>query len=164
MGELPTRPVPAENEGYRSEKQLVDYETHRRNFIEWLLVFGKDPDSVEGYAEDTVYETAYRCGKFDRFAWEREDAYVLSTHDHADACLEHLAMEDDSGSHKANTKDALLRYFKWRHHEFGEEPCEPASTSRRTPTSSHRTFRASMSGSDSDRRPWSTAPFLPTPD
>lgn len=59
--------IPEANEQYLNRKQRVDYENHRRSFIEWLLAFGKDPDAVEGYSGDTVYRTAYRCGKFDRF-------------------------------------------------------------------------------------------------
>jgi hypothetical protein len=34
MVELPARCVPKKNEEFLSEKQRVDYETHRRNFLE----------------------------------------------------------------------------------------------------------------------------------
>lgn len=121
--------MPKKNDEFLSEKQRVDYETHRRNFIEWLMVFGKSPDSIQGYSEDTVYKTAYRCGKFDRWAWEQNDGYTMPlTHDHADAYLRELAYEDYSGSHMANTKDSLKRYFKWRHHKYGEDLWDPELT------------------------------------
>ena len=119
--------VPEANEQYLNSKQRIDYENHRQSFIEWLLAFGKDPDAVEGYTEDTVYRTAYRCGKFDRFAWE--DGYVVPlTHNHADAYMKELAVSEYSGSHRSNTQDALKRYFKWRHHEFGENLWDPQYT------------------------------------
>ena len=121
--------VPEKNEKYLSKKQQLDYEAHRRKFIEWLHVFGKDPDSVEGYSEDTVYRTAYRCGKFDRFTWKQEGNYTIPlTHEHADAYMKQLAYEDHSGSHRSNTQAALKRYFKWRQCEFGEDEWEPEHT------------------------------------
>jgi site-specific recombinase XerD len=90
------------------------------------MVFGKSPDAIEGYSEDTVYKTAYRCGKFDRWVWKREGGYTMPlTHEHADAYLRDMAYDDYSGSHMANTKDSLKRYFKWRHHEYGGDLLEP---------------------------------------
>ena len=127
MSDRPAR-VPEANGKFLNKKQRMDYETHREDFLECLSTFGMDPDTVQGYAEGTVYKTAYRCGKFDRFVWDRQDGYTLPTPDHADAYMKHLAYEDYSGSHKANTKDALARYFKWRHYEFGEDEWEPDFT------------------------------------
>lgn len=123
-----TRLVPELNDAYLSAKQRVDYENHRRNFIEWLAVFGKDPDTVQGYAQDTVDRTARRCGKFDRWVWQQEDGYTFPTHDHADEYLKLLAYEDHSGTHKTNTRASLLRYYNWRHHEYGEDRWEPDIT------------------------------------
>lgn len=121
--------IPEKNQEYLSEKQLVDYRDRRRKFIEWMLVFGKDPKKVEGYSEDTVRRTAYRCGKFDRFSWEQEGQYTVPlTPEHAEDYIKHLAYEDHSASHKANTQDSLRRYFEWRHQEFGEELWQPERT------------------------------------
>jgi len=118
--------VPEANAEFLNEKQRMDYESHRENFIEWLAIFGKNPDAIEGYAEDTVYRTAYRCGKFDRWVWQEENGYTMPvSHDHADAYMRHLAYGDYSSTHMANTRDALNRYFKWRHHKFGEDEWEP---------------------------------------
>ena len=125
MVEVTASLVPAKNEQCLTDKQRVDYETLRRDFLEWLTACGKDPTSFEGYAEDTVKRTAIRCAKFDRFVWDREGGYSLPSREHADAYLRHLAYEDYSGSHMANTRDSLMRYFKWRHHEYGEEMWDP---------------------------------------
>jgi hypothetical protein len=67
MVEIDVPLVPEENGHYLNQKQRIDYRNHRQKFIEWLLVFGKNPKAVEGYTKDTVYRTAYRCEKFDRF-------------------------------------------------------------------------------------------------
>jgi len=129
MVEIDVPLVPEENEHYLNRKQRVDYQNHRRKFIEWLLVFGKDPEAVEAYTRDTVYRTAYRCGKFDRFTWENENGYTVPlTHDHADSYMKHLAYQEYSGSHRTNTQDSLKRYFNWRHCEHSEEDWEPQYT------------------------------------
>jgi site-specific recombinase XerD len=121
--------VADESEQYLRQKQYVDYENHRRKFVEWLLTFGKDPDTAGGYSTDTVYRTAYRCGKFDRFVWQEENGYVIPlTPEHADQYMRHLARGEYSQSHKSNTQHSIRRYFKWRHHEFGEELWEPELT------------------------------------
>ena len=86
MVEIDMPLIPKANRAYLNYKQRVDYRNHRQKFIDWLLVFGKNPNAVEGYSEDTVYRTAYRCGKFDRFTWKNEGGYTIPlTHDHADA-------------------------------------------------------------------------------
>lgn len=93
MVEIEIPLVPEASEQYLNEKQRADYETYRRRFLEWLKVFGKDPESVEGYAQDTVKRTAYRVGKWERFIWEAEVAYTISlTHTHADNYIRSLAM------------------------------------------------------------------------
>lgn len=37
-----------------AERQLLDYRNHREDLIECLLVFGKDPETADGYARTTV--------------------------------------------------------------------------------------------------------------
>ena len=116
--------VPEKNENYLNEKQRVDYEAHRRRFIQWLRAFGKNPKAAEGYSEDTVIRTARRCGKFDRFVWKR-DGHTVPTHTHANAYMTQLATGEYSGSHRKNTQDSLKRYFRWREQAHGADPWEP---------------------------------------
>lgn len=33
-----------------SEKELVDYRSHREEFVRWLTYLGKDPEMAEGYS------------------------------------------------------------------------------------------------------------------
>ncbi|RDI72881.1 tyrosine-type recombinase/integrase [Halopelagius longus] len=112
------------------EKQVVDYEAHRIEFVRWLIHLGKNPDLAEGYGRDTIRATAYRTDQFARQVWtEQEDGYTASfTHDHADAYMTELLYSDNSATHKANTQKALKRLFKWRAHEKNGQLWEPERT------------------------------------
>lgn len=130
--------VPEANEKYVNKKQLLDYRNHRTRFIQWLLTFGKNPEEVKGYSEDTVKRTAYRCAKFDRFAWKQGDGYrVPLTHEAADEYLKHVAYEDYSDTHRHKVLNSLKRYFRWRTVEHNESEWEPvlkfSSGGRRNP-------------------------------
>ncbi len=114
-----------ESEAVLNKREKLDYEEHRRDFIEWLVVFGKDPERVVGYADDTVRRSAYRVDKFYRWKWE-QDGYTtnLSCED-ADEYMRDLAVGDYSNSHKANTQKSIKRLFKWRKYEQGGSLWEP---------------------------------------
>lgn len=58
---------PKPSEKLLNERQRVDYRTEREQCLEWLLTFGKDPDSVEGYAYSTVKTRASRMDQFYRW-------------------------------------------------------------------------------------------------
>ncbi|TYL38816.1 hypothetical protein CV102_09915 [Natronococcus pandeyae] len=59
MTEFGFQLIPKATEDYLNDKRRVIYETYRRDFAEWLSIFGKNPDRVDGYAEDTVKRTMY---------------------------------------------------------------------------------------------------------
>ena len=121
--------VPEETREYLNEKQLVDYRAYREPFVQWLSVFGKDPDTVEGYATQTVKRTAYRIGKWERWVWSNGDGYTIPmSREDGDEYMRYLATSDLSSSHCSNTQASLKRYFKWRHVEFDEEEWEPEFT------------------------------------
>ena len=114
--------VPEEAREYLNGKQHVDYRAYREPFVEWLRVVGKDPDTVEGYAIQTVKRTAYRIGKWERWVWSNGDGYTITmSREDGDEYMRYLATGDFSGSHCSNTQASLKRYFKWRHVEFDEE-------------------------------------------
>jgi len=132
------RVVPKANEQYLNEKELVDYRSHREKFIKWLLTFGKSPEEVKGYSEDTAERTAYRCAKADRWAWKEHDGYsVPLTQEAADEYLKHVAYQDFSDTHRHKIQHSLERYFNWRQHEYDEPEWEPvlkfSSSGRRQP-------------------------------
>lgn len=112
-----------------TEKELVDYRSHREEFVRWLAYLGKDPEMVEGYSRDTVSATAQRTDQFARGVWAQESGYTMAfSHAHADEYMEELLYSDTSTTHKANTQKALKRYYKWLAHEKGGELWEPERT------------------------------------
>ena len=51
--------IPEANRAYLNYKQRVDYRNHRQKFIDWLLVFGKNPKAVEGFFTYACEMTKY---------------------------------------------------------------------------------------------------------
>jgi integrase len=107
--------APEPNEDELNEKQLVDYREYRHEFITWLRREGKTPEKVEGYSPYTVYETAYKCARFDRWTWNQEGRYLIPpTPEHATEYMdETVAYRDVSNATKGKTEEALMRYFRW---------------------------------------------------
>ncbi len=66
MEEFPT--TTSKSRGLLGEIELVDYRSHREEFIRWLLYLGKNPDNAEGYSRDTVKNTAYRTEQMNRWS------------------------------------------------------------------------------------------------
>lgn len=121
--------IPEPSKEYLCSRTLLDYEDHRKNLIEWLLVFGKDPEKGEGYASETVRNSAYRLDKFYRWVWSEEDQYTTRiTHSHANNYMKILAMGDESNYSKTNTQCAIKRLFKWKHYEHNGEMWDPDIT------------------------------------
>jgi len=65
--------VPEPTRERLSERQLVDYKTHRESLIRWLLTTGKDPSSGTGYAQGTVKPRAFRMDQFYRWVWDQSE-------------------------------------------------------------------------------------------
>jgi len=107
-------------------RQLLDYEHIRTQFIEWMLTFGTDPQSVEGYSETTARSRADKHDQFCRWVWGEEGKYTMNlTHDHADGYMKHLAFSDLAASSRPTYQKAVKAYFRWREHEFGADQWEP---------------------------------------
>ena len=107
--------VPGPNEEQLNEKQLVDYREHRGGFINWLRTKGKNPEKREGYSPYSVYGTAYRCARFDRWVWTEEGRYTIPpAPEHGDDYMdENVAFRDVSTATKGKTEEALMRYYRW---------------------------------------------------
>ena len=124
-----------------NERQLLDYEAHRKQLLKWALSLGKNPEKAEGYSHHTVEIRAYRLDKFYRWVWQQRGYTTVMTHDDADTYLRNLATQDGSTDHKANTQKAMKMLFKWRQFERDEEPWEPAITfSNESGTTNPRDF------------------------
>jgi integrase len=111
--------VPSSNEEQLNEQQLVDYEEHRWEFIQWLRSEGKDPESHRGYSDYSVYGTGYRTARFDRWVWGEEGRYSIPpTTEHAEQYMDEVAYRDVSTSTKGKTEEALIRYYRWLETRF----------------------------------------------
>jgi integrase len=118
--------LPEPSRAVLSERQQTDYIDHRETMIEWLLVFGKNPDKAEGYARATTKNTAERLDAFYRWVWAEYDGYTTSiSHDHANAYMKEIARRDEGNYSRNNTQSSLKRLFKWHKHERGGELWEP---------------------------------------
>lgn len=118
--------VPEDNAEQLHEKQVVDYHSYRKQFLEWLLHLGKNPEKAVGYSEYTVYESGYRAAAFDRWVWDRHDEYRLPpTHEDADEYLQEVAYDDRSHSTKGKIQEMLKRYFRWLAQKHGMDEWEP---------------------------------------
>jgi len=118
--------VPKPSREQLNKRQILDYETQRKECLDWLLAFGKNPKKAEGYAFQTVKNRSYRMDKFYRWVWEQEGRYTAAiTHDHADDWLRHLARQDKSNAHKDNCRKAAQMVFKWKEYEYGMKKWEP---------------------------------------
>lgn len=98
-----------------NEMQLVDYQEHRWEVIQWLREIGKHPEKREGYSDDSVYETGYRTARFDRWVWSEEDRYTIPPRPaHADQYMDDVvAFRDLTSNTKGKIEEALMRYFRW---------------------------------------------------
>lgn len=114
--------VPEPSEKMLNKKQIVDYEFHRERLITWALACGKDPDTEEGYAVETVRTRAYRLDEFYRWIWDREDGYTRwITPEHATEYLQYLATLDCSNSYRSSVQNAIQMLFDWRNQEQGDD-------------------------------------------
>jgi len=68
--------VPDETARQLNPRQLEDYRTHRKQLIDWTATIGKNPEKAEGYADETVYQRAYRLDRFYQYVWDEEDRYI----------------------------------------------------------------------------------------
>jgi len=119
--------VPEPSRARLDERQQMSYQDHRHDLLDWLLVFGKDPEKATGYAQRTVLNSAQRLDLFYRWVWTERGNYTTDIdHGDADAYMRHLARKDESDYSRNNTQSAIKRLFKWQAHERGGEEWEPA--------------------------------------
>lgn len=62
--------VPDANADLLTEKEETDYYEHRKDFLTYLLKFGKNPQQAKGYSPYPVYNTGYRAPGYDRWVWQ----------------------------------------------------------------------------------------------
>lgn len=107
--------VPNPNQEQLNEKQLIDYVEYRRDWVEWLRTIGKNPEKREGYSDYTVYETAYKTARYDRWVWSQEGRYTVPPEPEraTEYMDENVAYRDVTNATKGKTEEALIRYYRW---------------------------------------------------
>jgi len=138
------RLVTEESRKRLSERQTVDYRSHRERLVKWMRNVGKNPEKAQGYAYETVRRRADNLDMIYRWVWDQEDGYTTTvTHTHADDYTRELAYSDYSNTHKSNLVKTLKMHFRWREWEFGGETWEPplqfAQTDKSTQPRDHLT-------------------------
>lgn len=117
--------VPKKTKDVLTEKEFVDYHEYRKQFLVYLLKFGKDESKAEGYSPYTVYADHYRSAKFDRWVWEQHGGYhVPPGLDDAQEFMEEVALSEQSETSKGKLQEMLKRYSRWLQHKFGQDPWE----------------------------------------
>jgi len=107
--------VPDKNAEQLNNKQLIDYQEHRKEFINWLRTSAKNPEKREGYSDYTTYETSYKTARFDRWVWSEMGRYTIPpTPEYAEEYIDdNVAYRDVTNATKGKTEEALIRYFRW---------------------------------------------------
>jgi integrase len=112
-----------------TDRQLLDFESERKLFLDWLNNFGKNPQKANGYGVYTVRDTMYRSDRFYRWMWSEEGKYTLNlTIDHANEYMKHQARREVSADAKASTQRAVKRLYKWLHAERNLPEWDPEIT------------------------------------
>ena len=110
---------------FLTDKQILDYYEHRKNYLTWLAKIGKNPEKAEGYSPFTVSATADRTARFDLWRWKNRGGYSIPpTEEDAQAYMEKVAYMDVVESTKGQHLEALLRYNKWLRQEIGADEWE----------------------------------------
>lgn len=117
--------VPKPSQRRLNDRQQQDYETHRKNLLEWLHTMGKNPDRGKGYSHSSLKNTAYRLDQFYRWAWDKGGYTTNITTDHGTVYLEHLKEADTTEANKRKVLSALKRLFKWKIYEQGADEWDP---------------------------------------
>ena len=105
----------------RHARARTDYETWKRELLEWLYYEGRNPARQRGYADHTIRATTYKVDQIMRWLWNQRGYTTELTPDDADELMKQLARYSDSGDANLNTfVKVLKRIFKFYNHERGK--------------------------------------------
>lgn len=117
--------VPDKTKDRLTDKEFVDYHEYRKQFLIYLLKFGKDESKALGYSPYTIYADHHRSALFDRWLWDNHDGYqVPPTEEDAKAFMEEVALSDRSQTAKGKLLEMLKRYSRWLQHKYGQDEWE----------------------------------------
>jgi len=114
-------PLPAKtDEALESchNRARADYETWKRDFLEWLTVEGRKPDKLEGFADGTVRKTNYHTDQIMRWVWENRGYTTELTPEDADELMRELGRYSDyENANLNNFVKTIKRIFSYYNHE-----------------------------------------------
>lgn len=100
----------------------TDYETWKRNLIEWLHYEGKDPERLRGYAEETLRGTNYKIDQVMRWLWNERGYTTELSPDDADKLMRELGRYTEySDANLNNFVKAIKRLFSFYNHDKGKD-------------------------------------------
>jgi len=105
-----------------NERELTDYRSDKRDLLDWMFSFGKNPDRPEGDAKSTVSQSIYRVDRLYRWLWAEQDTYTAQiTPETADGYVQKsVVRSENSNGWESMCQKCLTRLFKYRNHELGE--------------------------------------------
>lgn len=119
----------------------TDYESWKRDFLNWLYHEGKKPDRVEGFAPGTIRKTSYHTGSVLRWLWTERGYTTELTPDDADELMKTLGRHSDyADSNLNNIVKTIKRIFSYYNHEKGRSIDWDCNYSLSEPTVTNRDY------------------------
>ena len=73
----------------------TDYQSWKRDLLEWLHFEGMDPDRLRGYSEQTLRNSNYKIDQIMRWLWNHRDYTTELMPDDADQLMKELGRYSD---------------------------------------------------------------------
>ena len=98
----------------------TDYQTWKRDFLEWLTTEGKNPERLDGYSHHTIRQTSYKIDHAFRWVWNERGYTTEITPDDADKLMRKLGRYSEyADSTLLNIVKSLKRLFSYYNYEKG---------------------------------------------
>lgn len=98
----------------------TDYETWKRDSLEWLTTEGKNPERLDGYSHHTIRQTSYKIDHAFRWVWNERGYTTEITPDDADKLMRKLGRYSEyADSMLLNIVKSLKRLFSCYNYEKG---------------------------------------------
>lgn len=108
-----------EEEGH--PRAVTDYESWKRDVLEWLHYEGKDPDRLRGYSKDTLRQSTYKIDQIMRWLWNKRGYTTELTPEDADELMRELGRYSQYGDANLNNfVKVIKRLFAYYNHEKGK--------------------------------------------
>ena len=101
-------------------RAVTDYESWKRNLLEWLAIEGKNPDRLRGYSTYTLRNSNYKIDQIMRWLWNQRGYTTDLTPDDADTLMRELGRYTEyTDANLNNFVKVIKRIFAYYNHEKG---------------------------------------------